>query len=68
MDLLAEQNLAASADILTSLGGALVGAGLEANDGLASLQLLLGELALALIGGLGAQEGTLEVSVLVALQ
>lgn len=66
--LLAEQNLAAGAEVLTCLGSTLVGASLQTDDGLASLELLLAEVALALIGGLGAQEGTLEVVVLVGLQ
>lgn len=66
--LLAEQDLAAGADVLACLGSTLVGASLQADDGLASLELLLAEVALALIGGLGAQEGTLEVVVLVGLQ
>lgn len=66
--LLAEQDLAAGADVLTCLGSTLVGASLQTDDGLASLELLLAEVTLALIGGLGAQEGTLEFVVLVGLQ
>lgn len=66
--LLAEQDLAAGADVLACLGSTLVGASLQTDDGLASLELLLAEVTLALIGGLGAQEGTLEVVVLVGLQ
>lgn len=46
---LAEQNLSPSANILTGLGGALVLSGLEANDGLSCLQLLLSKVALALL-------------------
>lgn len=52
---LAEQDLAAGAHVLAGLRGALVGARLQADDGLASLQHLFGEVTLALFSGLGAE-------------
>lgn len=68
MFLLSEQNLTASAEILTSLGGSLVGTGLQSNDGLTSVQHIFAELTLALIGRLGSEVGELEVGVLPCLQ
>lgn len=65
---LAEQDLAARAHVLAGLGGALVGPGLQAHDGLASLQRLLREVTLALIRGLGAEVGALPFGVPVGLQ
>lgn len=66
--LLSEQNLAASAKVLSSLGGSLVGTGLQTDDGLTSVQHIFAELALALVGWLGAQVGELEVGVLPGLK
>lgn len=54
---LAEENLAASAEVLSGLGGTLVGASLQTNYGLASLHHLIGEITLALIGRLGSKVG-----------
>lgn len=65
--LLSDDDLAGSADVLASLGGSLVLSSLQTDDGLASLQLLLGEVALGLISGLGAQPRSLELGVLVGL-
>lgn len=65
--LLAEQNLAASAHILASLGGALVGASLQTDDRLASVQHLIGEFTLCLIGWLGAQLSERKAGVLPGL-
>lgn len=50
---LAEKDFAAGAHVGTCLGGSLVRTSLEADDGLASLQLFIGEVALAFIRGLG---------------
>ena len=66
-NLLAEQNFTASTDVLTSLGGTLVLTSLQANNSLAGLQLFFSEVAFAFISGLGAQEGTFEFRVFVAL-
>lgn len=65
--LLADDDLAAGAHVLSRLGGTLVLAGLEADDGLASLELLLGEVALGLVGGLGSQLGSGPLGVPVGL-
>jgi hypothetical protein len=46
---LAEQNLAPSTKVLPGLCGALVLAGLEADDGFSCLQLFLGKIPLALL-------------------
>lgn len=51
---LAEQDLAASAHVLASLGGALVGASLQTDHGLAGVQDLFGEVTLAFFRGFGA--------------
>lgn len=48
-NLFAEQDFAASADVLASLGRALVCAGLQANDCLASVQLFFCEFTLILV-------------------
>lgn len=67
-NLLVQQDLAAGTHVLARLSGTLVLTGLQANNGLASLQLFFGEFTLALISGLGAQEGTSEFRVFVALE
>lgn len=64
---LAEQDFAASAHVLTGLGGSLVGTGLQTDHGLAGLQDLLGEVTLALISGLGAKVGTVPLGMSVSL-
>ena len=66
--LLAQDDLAASAHVLASLAGALVLAGLEADDGLASFELLLAEVTLGLVGGLGSQLGAGPLGVPVGLE
>lgn len=58
--------MAGVAEVLAGLIGALVGAHLEVDDALAGAELLIGEVALVLLGGLGANEGTLELGVEVA--
>jgi hypothetical protein len=63
--LLAQDDVTASAEALTSLGGTLVGASLEADDGLAGVQSLLIELALVLLCWLGAKVGAGPLGVLV---
>lgn len=64
---LAEQDLAASAHVLSRLGGALVGTSLETDHGLAGVQDLLGEVTLAFLSGLGSQVGAAPLSVPVGL-
>lgn len=49
--LLAEQDLARGAKVLARLRGALVLAGLQADDGLAGAQRLLAEVTPVLLGG-----------------
>lgn len=66
--LLAENDLATGANVLARLRGTLVRAGLQPNDGLARVQLLLGEVALALVGRFRAQERSLELGMFVALR
>lgn len=63
--LLSEDDLPGCADVRAGLGGALVGAGLQADDGLAGPQLLLTELALVFFRGPGAEEGAPPLWVLV---
>lgn len=65
--LLVHQDLAAGSHVLSSLGGSLVLSSLQTDHGLSGLHLFLGELTLALIGGLGSQERSLELGVLVQL-
>lgn len=65
--LLAEQYLARGAKVLARLRGALVLAGLEADDGLAGAQGLLAEVAPVLLGRTRAQTGTAPLGVFVAL-
>lgn len=67
MGLLSEDDFAASADVLSSLVGALVGTSLEADDGLAGVQLLFSELAFVLVGGLGSKVGSFPFWVFVRL-
>lgn len=64
---LAEQDFAASAHVLTGLGGSLVGTGLQTDHGLTSLQNLFGEVTLAFVGGLGSKVGTVPLRVPVSL-
>ena len=52
---LAQEDFPACAEVLTRLCGTFVGTSLEADDGLSSFQLFFGEVALALVGWLGAQ-------------
>lgn len=66
--LLSEQDLAASAHVLSSLGGSLVGSSLQTDDRLSGVEHILAELTLALIGRLGSQVGELVVGVLPGLQ
>lgn len=65
---LAEENLAASAEILAGLGGTLVGASLQTDHGLASLQHLIGEITLAFFRRPGAQVRAAPLSVSVGLE
>lgn len=52
---LSEQDFAPSTNVLSSLCGALVLAGLQANDSFSCSQLLLGKVALTLLCGPGSQ-------------
>lgn len=52
---LAEQDLATSTDVLSSLSSALVGTSLKTDNGLTGLKDFIGEFTLALLRGLGAK-------------
>lgn len=65
---LSEEDLATSTHVAASLSGALVGAGLEAHDGLTSFQHLVREVTLVLLRGLGSQVGSLPLRVFVGLK
>ena len=66
--LLPEDDLSAGAEVLAGLGGAFVGAGLQADDALARSELLLCEIPLVLLGGLRAQPGAAPLGVPVRLE
>jgi len=63
VNLFAEDGLPAGAIVVSGLTGALVGAGLHADDALRGPQLVLGPLALALGGGGRSQQGPLPLGV-----
>lgn len=66
-DLLAQDDPTLGAHVVPSLGGALVGACLEADVGLASGQHLLREFPFVLLGGAWAQPGACPLVVHVRL-
>lgn len=65
---LSEQDLASGSHVLAGLGGSLVGASLEADDGLAGSQDLVRELPLVLLRRLGSQVRALPFGVPVGLE
>ena len=66
-ELFSKENFARGAHVLAGLGGTLVGTGLQANYGLTASQLLVCEVSLAFISGLGTQKWSLPFGVPVGL-